>query len=76
MRARLFMFSDIPREVEFAKVDSQLLETAGVKSGGGNFLTALGLLSYTEFGGKIKFGVLSTSVTLITLGELVFPSKN
>jgi hypothetical protein len=28
----------------------------GLTSGGGNFLAALGLLCYTEFGGKLRFG--------------------
>lgn len=51
------MFSDIHREIQLAKADSKLLSTVGVNEEGGNFLAALGLLCYTEFGGKLKFGV-------------------
>jgi hypothetical protein len=57
LQVKIFMFSDIHREIQLAKADSKHLEAAGVKSGGGNFLAALGLLCYTEFGGKLKFGV-------------------
>jgi hypothetical protein len=57
VQAKLFMFSDIHREIQLARADPKVLEAAGVKSGGGNFLAALGLLCYTEFGGKLKFGV-------------------
>src|SRR5678815_767764 len=50
------MFNDIEREVELGRVaDEQALRALGVRPGGGNFLAALGLLSYTEFGGKLKF---------------------
>src|SRR5207245_7473049 len=33
----------------------QALQAAGVRPGGGNFLAALGLLCYTEFGGRLKY---------------------
>lgn len=32
------------------------LKRLGVPAGGGNFLAALGLLCYTEFWGKLKYG--------------------
>jgi hypothetical protein len=56
-QAKLFMFSDVDREIELAKADGNALQAAGVSPGGGNFLAALGLLCFTEFGGKLKFGV-------------------
>jgi hypothetical protein len=60
-QAKLFIFSDIRREIELAKVSARgpgrrSLERLGVLPGGGNFLAALGLLCYTEFGGKLLFG--------------------
>lgn len=57
IQANLFMFSDVRREIQLAKADPKILDAAGVNSGGGNFLAALALLCYTEFGGKLKFGV-------------------
>lgn len=57
VQAKLSMFSDVRREMQLAKADPKALDAAGVKQGGGNFLAALGLLCYTEFGGKIKFGI-------------------
>jgi hypothetical protein len=54
-QAALFMFSDIEREIQLAKADAQSLRALGVTPGGGNLLAALGLLCYTEFGGKLKF---------------------
>ena len=56
--AKQFMFNDIERELQLARVpesDEQVLRSLGVRPGGGNFLAALGLLCYTEFGGKLKF---------------------
>jgi hypothetical protein len=53
-----FMDSDIRREVERAKL-TETCETCGAEPGGGNFLAALGLLTYTEFLGSFcsgKFG--------------------
>jgi len=35
--------------------DHTVLERAGVAPGGGNYLAVLGLLCYTEFGGKLRF---------------------
>ncbi len=57
VQTKLFMFSDMRREMQLAKADPKALDAAGVNPGGGNFLAALGLLCYTEFGGKLKFGV-------------------
>jgi len=57
VQAKLFMFSDVRREMQLAKAEPKALDAAGVNPGGGNFLAALGLLCYTEFGGKLKFGV-------------------
>ena len=51
--AKLFIFSDVEREIQLAKVNKQELERLGVTPGGGNFLAALGLVCYTEFGGKL-----------------------
>jgi hypothetical protein len=59
-QARLFIASDIGREVSLAKATEtrlgrRRLTAAGVRLGGGNFLAALGLLCYTEFGGWLRF---------------------
>jgi hypothetical protein len=43
--------------MQLARADSAALQAVGVTPGGGNFLAALGLLCYTEFGGKLRFGV-------------------
>lgn len=56
IQAKLFIFSDVEREIQLAKSDDRALRALGVTSGGGNFLAALGLLCYTEFGGKLRFG--------------------
>ena len=55
-RLKQFMRDDIERELELAKAEPALLEAAGVRSGGGNFLAALGLLCYTEFAGRVRYG--------------------
>lgn len=55
IQAKLFMFTDIDREIELARADNFALKSVGVTPGGGNFLAALGLLCYTEFGGKLQF---------------------
>lgn len=57
VEAKLFIFSDIEREIQLAKADKTALNALGVTPGGGNFLAALGLFCYTEFGGKLRFGV-------------------
>ena len=57
IQATLFMFSDIEREIQLARADAGQLQTMGITPGGGNFLAALGLLCYTEFGGKLQFAV-------------------
>ena len=57
LQAKLFIFSDVEREIQLAKADRNALQALGVNPGGGNFLAALGLLCYTEFGGKLRFGV-------------------
>lgn len=59
-QARLFAFSDIQREISLAKASetptgAAALDSVQVPRGGGNFLAALGLLCYTEFGGKLKY---------------------
>jgi len=57
-QAKLFIFSDIEREMELArasKANESTLRSLGITPGGGNFLAALGLLCYTEFGGKLKY---------------------
>ena len=60
-QARRFAFADIQREVALAKASetpagAATLDSIQVPRGGGNFLAALGLLCYTEFGGKLKYG--------------------
>ena len=60
MQARRFAFADIHRELALAKVSESPvgatgLAALGLPTGGGNFLAALGLLCYTEFGGKLKY---------------------
>jgi hypothetical protein len=59
IQAKQLIFADIQREINLAYLaeNTELkvtLEKAGI-NGGGNFLAALGLLSYTEFVGKIKY---------------------
>ena len=59
-QAKLFIFTDIRREIALADASEtvegrEALERAGVPCGAGNFMAALALLSYTEFGGKLKF---------------------
>jgi hypothetical protein len=53
--AKGFIFNDIERELELARASETALRAAGVRPGGGNFLAALGLLCYTEFGGRLKY---------------------
>lgn len=55
--AKGFIFADVEREIQLARVDPAALRALGVRPGGGNFLAALGLLCYTEFGGKLRFNV-------------------
>ena len=59
-QAKLFIFSDVEREIQLAKVSARdsgqrALRRLRILPGGGNFLAALGLLCYTEFGGKLVF---------------------
>jgi hypothetical protein len=56
LRAKLFIFTDVEREIQLAKANRASLRGLGINPGGGNFLAALGLLCYTEFGGKLRFG--------------------
>ena len=58
--AKEFIFRDVEREIQLAKTDAAALQGLGITPGGGNFLAALGLLCYTEFGGKLRFGVKLT----------------
>jgi len=58
-QAKKFIFSDIEREIALAYSSKNpfrrfLLRLAGVPCGGGNFVAALSLLSYTEYGGRLK----------------------
>lgn len=57
-QAKLFIFSDVEREIQLARAtqaNESALQSLGITPGGGNFLAALGLLCYTEFGGKLKY---------------------
>lgn len=65
-QAKNFIFSDIAREIALADsseklLGSFLLRLAGVPPGGGNFIAALSLLSYTEYGGRLKNSDFSDS---------------
>lgn len=58
-QAKHFIFSDIEREIALAdaterKMGRLLLSLASVPRGGGNFIAALSLLAYTEYGGRLK----------------------
>ncbi|MCL4534997.1 MAG: hypothetical protein M1370_07565 [Bacteroidetes bacterium] len=55
IQAKNFIFTDIERELQIARADHDRLLCMGITPGGGNFLAALGLLCYTEFGGKLRF---------------------
>jgi hypothetical protein len=55
-QARNFIFADVQRELQLAAADPRSLEELGIIPGGGNFLAALGLLCYTEFGGRLRTG--------------------
>lgn len=57
IQAKAFISLDVEREIQLAKADPAALQGLGVAPGGGNFLAALGLLCYTEFCGKLRFGV-------------------
>lgn len=66
LKARNFMFTDIRREVALANISETnegkiTLNNLGISPGGGNFMAALALLSYTEFGGKLKYGHKKTN---------------
>ena len=57
-QAKLFIFSDIERELQLGRAsqaNESTLRSLGITPGCGNFLAALGLLCYTEFGGKLKY---------------------
>ncbi|MBM3946511.1 MAG: hypothetical protein FJ315_03805 [SAR202 cluster bacterium] len=59
-QAQGFIFSDVEREVQLARVSQtstgeRALRSLGIAPGGGNFLAALGLLCYTEFAGRLKY---------------------
>lgn len=58
-QAKNFIFSDIQREISLADASDRrlgrlFLSLAGVPGGGGNLVAALSLLSYTEYGGRLK----------------------
>jgi len=60
--AKRFIFTDIEREIALAyasqhEAQRAALKKLGVQPGGGNFLAAMGLLSYTEFAGKLKYNM-------------------
>ena len=57
IQAKTFIFLDVDREIQLARADAATLQAQGVAPGGENFLAALGLLCYTEFGGKLRFNV-------------------
>lgn len=65
-QAKRFIFTDIEREIALADSSEKLLgrfllRLAGVPRGGGNFIAALSLLSYTEYGGRLKNNDFSDS---------------
>ena len=65
-RAKRFIYTDVEREIALAKATRHplkrlLLRIAGIPHGGGNFMAALALLSYTEFAGRLKSQDFSSS---------------
>lgn len=59
LQAKDFIFADIQREIALADASEHFLRRfwlrrAKVNPGGGNFMAALALLSYTEFAGRLK----------------------
>lgn len=59
LQAKDFIFADIEREIALADASEHSLgrfwlRRAKVRPGGGNFMAALALLSYTEFAGRLK----------------------
>ena len=65
-QAKKFIFSDIERELALANssekfLGKKLLRLAGVPRGGSNFVAALSLLVYTEYGGRLKKNDFSDS---------------
>ena len=58
-QASVFMFADISHEIALANSSERVLGRLGLRlakipSGGGNFMAALALLSYTEYAGRLK----------------------
>lgn len=58
-QAKQFIFADVEREIALADASQRwikrfFLHAAGVPPGGGNFMLALALFSYTEYGGRLK----------------------
>ena len=73
-QARDFIYRDIEREIALAKSTEtaegkSFLEKAGVSSGGGNFIAALALLSYTEYAGRLKNNDFSDKNSRIRFDE-------
>jgi hypothetical protein len=59
--AKRFIYADIEREIRLAYASElddfkAAVQPFGIPLGGANFLAAMGLLSYTEFAGKLKYG--------------------
>jgi len=60
MQAIKFAMTDVRREIALSNAShepggAKALLKLGIEPGGGNFIAALGLLCYTEFGGLLKF---------------------
>ena len=51
-----FISADIERELGLARLNGKGELGIPIPAGGGNLLAALGLLCYTEFAGKLRFG--------------------
>jgi len=51
-----FISTDIGRELDLARLNARGELGIPIAPGGGNLLAALGLLCYTEFAGKLRFG--------------------
>lgn len=59
IQAKQFIYSDVKRKINLAYATDNdenkvMLNNIGI-NGDGNYLAALGLLSYTEFAGKLKY---------------------
>lgn len=72
-QAVAYMLTDVRRELQLARSDDANLQAIGVTPGGGNFLAALGLLCYTEFGGRLITGTTRAAHNFNTFFDRLGP---